>query len=164
MEDQSTIALLDWFDWLMDWMDWLIFILLDWFWDVFAYAHSLAVAYAERGLQLALLFAFLSILKAQLPHVLHIYLTFPNDLNLLICVCLLIYSFVGLVYLFVSCRHAFLCLSPLQDLTMKLSLIQSVGLIGKAISQCVKKQGYVFARKQEFINVMLVSSQSFIVC
>uniref|UniRef100_A0A3Q3WCT8 Uncharacterized protein n=1 Tax=Mola mola TaxID=94237 RepID=A0A3Q3WCT8_MOLML len=42
-----------------------------------------------------------------------------------------------------------------KDLTMKLSLIQSVGLIGKAISQCVKKQGYVFARKQELINVML---------
>ena len=47
---------------------------------------------------------------------------------------------------------------------MKLSLIKSVGLIAKAISQCVKKQGYVFARKQELINVMLVSSQSIIVC
>lgn len=42
---------------------------------------------------------------------------------------------------------------------MKLSLIQSVGLIAKAISECVKKQGYIFARKQELINVMLVSSQ-----
>lgn len=41
---------------------------------------------------------------------------------------------------------------------MKLSLIQSVGLIGKAISECVKKQGYVFSRKQELITVMLVSS------
>ncbi|XP_076592672.1 maestro heat-like repeat-containing protein family member 1 isoform X1 [Chaetodon auriga] len=42
-----------------------------------------------------------------------------------------------------------------KDLTMKLSLIQSVGLIAKAISECVKKQGYVFSRKQELINVML---------
>ncbi|KAM3873621.1 maestro heat-like repeat-containing protein family member 1 [Diretmus argenteus] len=42
-----------------------------------------------------------------------------------------------------------------KDLTMKLSLIQSVGLIGKAISKCVKRQGYVFARKQELITVML---------
>ncbi|XP_047455118.1 maestro heat-like repeat-containing protein family member 1 isoform X1 [Mugil cephalus] len=42
-----------------------------------------------------------------------------------------------------------------KDLTMKLSLIQSVGLIGRAISECVKKQGYIFARKQELINVML---------
>ncbi|XP_060936842.1 maestro heat-like repeat-containing protein family member 1 isoform X3 [Limanda limanda] len=42
-----------------------------------------------------------------------------------------------------------------KDLTMKLSLIQSVGLIGKAISVCVKKQGYVFSRKQELIGVML---------
>lgn len=40
---------------------------------------------------------------------------------------------------------------------MKLSLIQSIGLIAKAISQCVKKQGYIFSRKQELINVMLVS-------
>lgn len=42
---------------------------------------------------------------------------------------------------------------------MKLSLIRSVGLIAKAISACVKKQGYVFTRKQELVNVMLVSSQ-----
>ncbi|KAL3981076.1 sialic acid binding Ig-like lectin 5 [Sarotherodon galilaeus] len=42
-----------------------------------------------------------------------------------------------------------------KDLTMKLSLIQSVGLIGKAISECVKKQGYIFSRKQELITVML---------
>lgn len=48
-----------------------------------------------------------------------------------------------------------------QDLTMKLSLIQSVGLIARAISECVKRQGYIFARKQELINVMLVSSPSF---
>lgn len=42
-----------------------------------------------------------------------------------------------------------------KDLTMKLSLIQSVGFIAKAISECVKKQGYVFTRKQELITVML---------
>uniref|UniRef100_A0A8C7X9J8 Maestro heat-like repeat family member 1 n=1 Tax=Oryzias sinensis TaxID=183150 RepID=A0A8C7X9J8_9TELE len=42
-----------------------------------------------------------------------------------------------------------------KDLTMKLSLIQSVGLIAKAIGVCVKKQGYVFSRKQELISVML---------
>uniref|UniRef100_A0A3B3X171 Maestro heat-like repeat family member 1 n=1 Tax=Poecilia mexicana TaxID=48701 RepID=A0A3B3X171_9TELE len=43
-----------------------------------------------------------------------------------------------------------------SDLTMKLSLIQSVGLIARAISRCVKKQGYIFSRKQELITVMLV--------
>uniref|UniRef100_A0AAX7VMY6 Maestro heat-like repeat family member 1 n=1 Tax=Astatotilapia calliptera TaxID=8154 RepID=A0AAX7VMY6_ASTCA len=43
-----------------------------------------------------------------------------------------------------------------KDLTMKLSLIQSVGLIARAISECVKKQGYIFSRKQELITVMLV--------
>lgn len=43
---------------------------------------------------------------------------------------------------------------------MKLSLIQSVGFIAKAISECVKKQGYIFSRKQELINVMLVSSMT----
>ncbi|KAM9852658.1 maestro heat-like repeat-containing protein family member 1 [Aulostomus maculatus] len=42
-----------------------------------------------------------------------------------------------------------------KDLTMKLSLIQSIGLIAKAITECVKKQGYVFSRKQELIAVML---------
>ncbi|KAM9310205.1 maestro heat-like repeat-containing protein family member 1 isoform 2-T2 [Pholidichthys leucotaenia] len=42
-----------------------------------------------------------------------------------------------------------------KDLTMKLSLIQSVGLIAKAISVCVKRQGYIFSRKQELITVML---------
>ncbi|XP_054638550.1 maestro heat-like repeat-containing protein family member 1 isoform X4 [Dunckerocampus dactyliophorus] len=42
-----------------------------------------------------------------------------------------------------------------KDLTMKLSLIQSVGLVAKAISECVRKQGYVFTRKQELISVML---------
>lgn len=44
---------------------------------------------------------------------------------------------------------------------MKLSLIQSVGLIARAISECVKKQGYIFSRKQELITVMLVSSHYF---
>lgn len=42
-----------------------------------------------------------------------------------------------------------------KDLTMKLSLIQSVGLIAMAISECVKKQGYVFSRKHELMTVML---------
>ncbi|KAJ0065796.1 hypothetical protein NL108_000009, partial [Boleophthalmus pectinirostris] len=42
-----------------------------------------------------------------------------------------------------------------KDMTMKLSLIQSVGFIAKAISECVKKQGYVFTRKQELITTML---------
>uniref|UniRef100_A0A8C2WGZ5 Maestro heat-like repeat family member 1 n=1 Tax=Cyclopterus lumpus TaxID=8103 RepID=A0A8C2WGZ5_CYCLU len=42
-----------------------------------------------------------------------------------------------------------------KDLTMKLSLIQSVGLIARAIRVCVKKQGYVFSRKQELITLML---------
>ncbi|XP_061676018.1 maestro heat-like repeat-containing protein family member 1 isoform X2 [Syngnathoides biaculeatus] len=41
-----------------------------------------------------------------------------------------------------------------KDLTMKLSLIQSVGLVAKAISECVKKQGYAFSRKQELIAVI----------
>lgn len=55
------------------------------------------------------------------------------------------------------CTSVCVIFVPLQDLTMKLSLIQSIGLIAKAISQCVKKQGYIFTRKQELINVMLVS-------
>uniref|UniRef100_A0AAQ5Y5R6 Maestro heat-like repeat family member 1 n=1 Tax=Amphiprion ocellaris TaxID=80972 RepID=A0AAQ5Y5R6_AMPOC len=42
-----------------------------------------------------------------------------------------------------------------KDLTMKVSLVQSVGLIAKAISECVKKQGFIFSRKQELIAVML---------
>ncbi|XP_033836281.1 maestro heat-like repeat-containing protein family member 1 isoform X2 [Periophthalmus magnuspinnatus] len=42
-----------------------------------------------------------------------------------------------------------------KDMTMKLSLIQSVGFIAKAISESVKKQGYVFTRKQELITTML---------
>ncbi|XP_022529276.2 maestro heat-like repeat-containing protein family member 1 isoform X2 [Astyanax mexicanus] len=43
----------------------------------------------------------------------------------------------------------------LIDLTMKLSLIQSVGLIAKAINTCVRKQGYLFSRKQELMGVMM---------
>ncbi|XP_045069430.1 maestro heat-like repeat-containing protein family member 1 isoform X2 [Coregonus clupeaformis] len=42
-----------------------------------------------------------------------------------------------------------------KDLTMKLSLIQSVGLIAKAISTVVRKQGYMFVRKQELMGVMM---------
>ncbi|KAM6967979.1 maestro heat-like repeat-containing protein family member 1 [Aplochiton taeniatus] len=42
-----------------------------------------------------------------------------------------------------------------KDLTMKLSLVQSVGLIARAISECVRRQGYVFTRKQELMGVML---------
>ncbi|XP_027005039.2 maestro heat-like repeat-containing protein family member 1 isoform X2 [Tachysurus fulvidraco] len=42
-----------------------------------------------------------------------------------------------------------------KDLTMKLSLIQSIGLIAKAINNCVHKQGYVFTRKQELVGVMM---------
>ncbi len=39
---------------------------------------------------------------------------------------------------------------------MKLSLIHSVGLIAKAISKSVRKQGYLFSRKQELMGVMMV--------
>uniref|UniRef100_A0A672LV94 Maestro heat-like repeat family member 1 n=1 Tax=Sinocyclocheilus grahami TaxID=75366 RepID=A0A672LV94_SINGR len=42
-----------------------------------------------------------------------------------------------------------------KDLTMKLSLIHSVGLIAKAISQSVRKQGFLFSRKQELMGVMM---------
>ncbi|XP_041962834.1 maestro heat-like repeat-containing protein family member 1 isoform X1 [Alosa sapidissima] len=42
-----------------------------------------------------------------------------------------------------------------KDMTMKMSLIQSVGLIAKAISGCVRRQSYLFARKQELIGVMM---------
>ncbi|KAJ8415756.1 hypothetical protein AAFF_G00403130 [Aldrovandia affinis] len=42
-----------------------------------------------------------------------------------------------------------------KDLTMKLSLIESVGLIARAISACVRQQGYTFARKQELLGVMM---------
>lgn len=39
---------------------------------------------------------------------------------------------------------------------MKLSLIHSVGLIAKAISTSVRKQGFQFSRKQEMMGVMTV--------
>ncbi|XP_052003052.1 maestro heat-like repeat-containing protein family member 1 [Xyrauchen texanus] len=42
-----------------------------------------------------------------------------------------------------------------KDLTMKLSLIHSIGLIAKAISTCVCNQGFVFSRKQELMGVMM---------
>ncbi|KAG7469785.1 hypothetical protein MATL_G00132540 [Megalops atlanticus] len=42
-----------------------------------------------------------------------------------------------------------------KDLTMKLSLIESVGLIAQAISTCVRRQGYLFTRKQELMGVMM---------
>lgn len=42
-----------------------------------------------------------------------------------------------------------------KDLTMKLSLIQSVGLIAKAISKCVKNRAYTFSRKLELMTVIL---------
>ncbi|XP_034144672.1 maestro heat-like repeat-containing protein family member 1 isoform X2 [Esox lucius] len=42
-----------------------------------------------------------------------------------------------------------------KDLTMKLSLIQSVGLIAKAISSVVRRQDYMFVRKQELMGVMV---------
>ncbi|XP_043116564.1 maestro heat-like repeat-containing protein family member 1 [Puntigrus tetrazona] len=42
-----------------------------------------------------------------------------------------------------------------KDLTMKLSLIHSVGLIAKAISKSVRKQGFLFSRKQELMGVMM---------
>ncbi|MCJ8728677.1 hypothetical protein PDJAM_G00007090 [Pangasius djambal] len=42
-----------------------------------------------------------------------------------------------------------------KDLAMKMSLIQSIGLIAKAINSCVHKQGYVFTRKQELMGIMM---------
>ncbi|KAG1947998.1 maestro heat-like repeat-containing protein family member 1 isoform X1 [Pimephales promelas] len=42
-----------------------------------------------------------------------------------------------------------------KDMTMKLSLIHSVGLIAKAISNSVRKQGFLFSRKQELMGVMM---------
>ncbi|XP_035284058.1 maestro heat-like repeat-containing protein family member 1 [Anguilla anguilla] len=42
-----------------------------------------------------------------------------------------------------------------KDLTMKLSLIQSVGLIAQAVSACVRRQGYLFTRKQELMGVIM---------
>uniref|UniRef100_A0A673KZY3 Maestro heat-like repeat-containing protein family member 1 n=1 Tax=Sinocyclocheilus rhinocerous TaxID=307959 RepID=A0A673KZY3_9TELE len=45
------------------------------------------------------------------------------------------------------CLHLFLCVC--------LSLIHSVGLIAKAVSQSVRKQGFLFSRKQELMGVMM---------
>ncbi|XP_006635903.2 maestro heat-like repeat-containing protein family member 1 isoform X1 [Lepisosteus oculatus] len=42
-----------------------------------------------------------------------------------------------------------------KDLTMKLSLIKSVGLIARAISACVRRQSYMFSRKQELMGLMM---------
>ncbi|XP_066571905.1 maestro heat-like repeat-containing protein family member 1 isoform X2 [Amia ocellicauda] len=42
-----------------------------------------------------------------------------------------------------------------KDLTMKLSLMKSVGLIAQAISTCVRRQSYMFSRKQELMGVMM---------
>ncbi|XP_018618550.2 maestro heat-like repeat-containing protein family member 1 isoform X3 [Scleropages formosus] len=42
-----------------------------------------------------------------------------------------------------------------KDLTMKLSLIQSVGLIARAIGTCVTRQSYLFSRKMELLGAML---------
>ncbi|KAG5856775.1 hypothetical protein ANANG_G00011450 [Anguilla anguilla] len=42
-----------------------------------------------------------------------------------------------------------------KDLTMKLSLMESVGLIAQAVSVCVRQQSYSFTRKQELLGVML---------
>lgn len=146
MEDQSAVALLDWLDWLTEWFD-----CTDSGMCLPMYTHL----QLQGGLLFAMLFAFLTIYKMQLPNFLHTRLLF-----------LLTWIFwsVYVSHLFwcissasVFSRHAFVYLSRLKDLTMKLSLIQSVGLIAKAIRECVKKQGYVFTRKQELINVMLVS-------
>uniref|UniRef100_A0A8C9TJ68 Maestro heat like repeat family member 1 n=1 Tax=Scleropages formosus TaxID=113540 RepID=A0A8C9TJ68_SCLFO len=46
------------------------------------------------------------------------------------------------------------------DLTMKLSLIQSVGLIARAIGTCVTRQSYLFSRKMELLGAMLVHNRS----
>ncbi|XP_031432555.1 maestro heat-like repeat-containing protein family member 1 isoform X2 [Clupea harengus] len=42
-----------------------------------------------------------------------------------------------------------------KDMTMKLSLIQSVGLVARAVSACVRRQSYMFPRKQELMGVMM---------
>lgn len=133
MEDQSAVALLDWWT---EWFDCTDFGMCLQLWG-------------------GLLFAFLTIYRMQLPSFLHTGLLF-----LLTWIFWSVY--VSHLFWCISCAsvfswHAFVYLSHLKDLTMKLSLIQSVGLIAKAISECVKKQGYVFTRKQELINVMLVS-------
>lgn len=42
-----------------------------------------------------------------------------------------------------------------KDLTMKLSLIRSVGLIAQAGNVCARRQEFIFPRKQELLGVML---------
>ncbi|XP_039593535.1 maestro heat-like repeat-containing protein family member 1 isoform X2 [Polypterus senegalus] len=42
-----------------------------------------------------------------------------------------------------------------KDLTMKLSLIKSIGQIAQAISICTQRQSYNFTRKQELLGVMM---------
>lgn len=42
-----------------------------------------------------------------------------------------------------------------KDLTMKLSLIKSVGLIAQAGNVCARRQEFIFPRKQELLGVML---------
>lgn len=42
-----------------------------------------------------------------------------------------------------------------KDLTMKLSLIRSVGLIAQAGNVCARRQKFIFPRKQELLGVML---------
>ncbi|KAK1173073.1 maestro heat-like repeat-containing protein family member 1 [Acipenser oxyrinchus oxyrinchus] len=42
-----------------------------------------------------------------------------------------------------------------KDLTMKLSLIKSVGLIAQAGNICARRQEFIFPRKQELLGVML---------
>ncbi|XP_041105093.1 maestro heat-like repeat-containing protein family member 1 isoform X1 [Polyodon spathula] len=42
-----------------------------------------------------------------------------------------------------------------KDLTMKLSLIKSIGLIAQAGNVCARRQEYIFPRKQELLGVML---------
>jgi len=83
------------------------------------------------------------------------------DLNLVICVCVCVVDcVVCLLSTLCVCVCVCVCVFlSFQDLTMKLSLIQSVGLIAKAVCVCVRKQGYVFSRKQELITVMLVRQE-----
>lgn len=40
---------------------------------------------------------------------------------------------------------------------MKISLLQSVGLIAQAVGACLRRQNYLFARKQELVGVLMVS-------
>ncbi|XP_072562213.1 maestro heat-like repeat-containing protein family member 1 isoform X3 [Paramormyrops kingsleyae] len=42
-----------------------------------------------------------------------------------------------------------------KDLTLKISLLQSVGLIAQAIGACVRRQNYLFARKQELVGGLM---------